>query len=93
MQASQTKRLPTRLALVSLLAPILAGIVGHLVHRLPEQGFLIFAVGSLLGALCAIASLLRRERLLYAPVLGLLLNVPGCWLGLMLLALSGGAWT
>lgn len=84
---------PSALALISVVAPFLAGGIGYLVRGLPEYRLAVFAAGSLLGGLCAVISLARKQRPLYAPFLGLLLNVPGCWLGLVLLPMSGGGWT
>ena len=84
---------PSVLALISVIAPFLAGGIGLLVRGLPEFRLAAFAAGSLLGGLCAVISLARKQRPLYAPLLGLLLNTPGCLLGLLLLAMSGGGWT
>lgn len=84
---------PSALAVVSIVAPFLAGGIGYLVHGLPEYRLAVFAAGSFLGGLCAVVLLAQNRRPLYAPLLGLVLNVPGCWLGLVLLAMSGGGWT
>lgn len=72
-----------------------------LVHRdldgtvLLEQSKFALAVtifSAPVGVACALTSLLRAEPKL-AALAGLLSNVPGLWLLLLALSLSGGGWT